>query len=77
MVPLYAAPYDTGMGLVIVCSGIPVYIIGVMWKKKPKAFTDLVGKFLDLYFQEFVGVMCCGSKISSKYISCVAVSQEI
>ncbi|ESO87801.1 hypothetical protein LOTGIDRAFT_179200 [Lottia gigantea] len=42
IVPLYAAPYDTGMGVLIVCSGIPVYILGVMWKKKPVAFTNFV-----------------------------------
>ena len=30
------------MGLIIVLSGIPVYILGVAWKGKPKKFTDLV-----------------------------------
>ncbi|KAK7114807.1 large neutral amino acids transporter small subunit 2-like [Littorina saxatilis] len=40
VVPLYAAPYDTGMGVLITCTGIPVYILGVMWKRKPKAFLD-------------------------------------
>ncbi|KAI8746665.1 large neutral amino acids transporter small subunit 2, partial [Biomphalaria glabrata] len=38
IVPLMAAPYDTGMGVLIVCSGIPVYLIGVVWKSKPRAF---------------------------------------
>ena len=44
IVPVYAAPADTGMGILIVCSGIPVYIIGVKWKSKPKVFTRHVGK---------------------------------
>lgn len=42
VVPLYAAPRDTGMGVLITCSGIPVYILGVMWKTKPKAFRDFL-----------------------------------
>ncbi|XP_064611032.1 large neutral amino acids transporter small subunit 1-like [Liolophura sinensis] len=44
IVPLYAAPRDTGIGVAIICSGIPVYIIGVMWKKKPKSITNFVTK---------------------------------
>jgi amino acid transporter len=42
VVPLWAAPYDTGMGLAIVFSGIPVYLIGVAWKGKPKVFVEYV-----------------------------------
>ena len=45
IVPLYAAPVDTGFGVLIVCTGIPVYLLGVLWKGKPKAFTDLVGTY--------------------------------
>ncbi|KAK7481688.1 hypothetical protein BaRGS_00027061 [Batillaria attramentaria] len=48
VVPLYAAPGDTGMGVLITCSGIPVYVLGVMWKRKPKAFTDLLAKLTKL-----------------------------
>ena len=44
VVPLYAAPRDTGMGVLITCTGIPVYVLGVMWKRKPKAFNNLVRK---------------------------------
>ncbi len=46
IVPLYAAPYDTGMGLLCVVSGIPVYIIGVAWKNKPKVFNDYMGMYI-------------------------------
>lgn len=42
VVPLYAAPRDTVMGVLITCTGIPVYVLGVMWKRKPKAFLHLI-----------------------------------
>ena len=44
VVPLYAAPHDTGMGVLITCSGIPVYVLGVMWKRKPRAFNNLISE---------------------------------
>lgn len=53
VVPLYAAPYDTGMGVVCVLSGIPVYLIGVAWKSKPKIIRQYVCEyqsFLHIYF---------------------------
>ncbi|XP_052232637.1 large neutral amino acids transporter small subunit 2-like isoform X2 [Dreissena polymorpha] len=42
IVPLFAAPKDTGMGLLLVLTGLPVYLIGVCWKSKPRAFTEFV-----------------------------------
>lgn len=45
IVPLFAAPKDTGMGLLLVLTGVPVYIVGVRWKSKPKVYTDLVRSF--------------------------------
>ncbi|GFO43343.1 Y+l amino acid transporter 2 [Plakobranchus ocellatus] len=48
IVPLVAAPYDTGMGVLLVCSGIPVYVIGVMWKKKPRALLNFMEKFTSI-----------------------------
>ncbi len=55
IVPLYAAPYDTGMGLLCVVSGIPVYLIGVAWKNKPKVFNDYMGVyFFSRLFSDFL-----------------------
>lgn len=41
--PLFAAPHDTGMGVLITCSGIPVYVLGIVWKNKPRTFRNLQG----------------------------------
>ncbi|XP_076470432.1 large neutral amino acids transporter small subunit 2-like [Babylonia areolata] len=42
VMPLYASPRDTGMGVLITLSGIPVYVLGVVWKSKPRAFSNLI-----------------------------------
>ncbi|XP_013415032.2 large neutral amino acids transporter small subunit 2 [Lingula anatina] len=59
VVPLYAATRDTGIGVLCVVSGIPVYIIGVCWKKKPKSVQNFIvkstvlgQKMFDVVFQE-------------------------
>lgn len=44
IIPLYAAPEDTGMGMLIVLSGLPVYVIGVKWKNKPKSINRFIGE---------------------------------
>ncbi|ELU15339.1 hypothetical protein CAPTEDRAFT_201482 [Capitella teleta] len=45
VVPLYAEPYDTGMGILILCTGIPVYFIGIKWKNKPKSLEKFIKNF--------------------------------
>ena len=40
---LYQKPHRMGVGLAILFAGIPVYWLGVLWRQKPKEFTDLVG----------------------------------
>ncbi|XP_052817176.1 large neutral amino acids transporter small subunit 2-like [Mya arenaria] len=42
IVPLFAAPTDTGMGLLFVLSGLPVYVVGVRWTHKPKAVQNFI-----------------------------------
>ncbi|XP_050389996.1 large neutral amino acids transporter small subunit 1 isoform X2 [Patella vulgata] len=53
VLPLYASPVETGIGCLIIATGIPVYIIFIAWKDKPKfiyrymdAMTRTLQKFL-------------------------------
>ncbi|XP_046580344.1 Y+L amino acid transporter 2-like [Haliotis rubra] len=43
--PLTSSPMECLMGLVMIATGIPVYFLGVMWKKKPRAFTSMLRSF--------------------------------
>ncbi|XP_045193842.1 large neutral amino acids transporter small subunit 2-like isoform X2 [Mercenaria mercenaria] len=55
--PLTNSPMECFMGIIMVCTGIPVYIIGVMWKSKPRVFTDLLEKFSLLTQKTCMSVM--------------------
>lgn len=46
--PCWDAPYEVGMGVLITASGVPAYYLGVVWKNKPKWFTDKMGKLIIL-----------------------------
>lgn len=41
---LYSDPVVCGLGMVIMLTGVPVYIVGVWWKDKPKWISRAVGK---------------------------------
>ncbi|KAF8560701.1 hypothetical protein P879_08168 [Paragonimus westermani] len=41
IVPIIAKPREMLIGLAIVLSGVPVYLVGVVWKNKPKNFVLL------------------------------------
>ncbi|KAJ8302581.1 hypothetical protein KUTeg_018977 [Tegillarca granosa] len=49
IMPLTANPIECFVGIGVVASGIPVYILGVMWKRKPEFFNALQGELV-LYF---------------------------
>lgn len=44
VVPMYASPYETGYGCLMILTSVPVYFILIAWKNKPKAFQEAMGK---------------------------------
>ncbi|XP_046804075.1 Y+L amino acid transporter 2 [Lucilia cuprina] len=44
VVPIYVAPYEVGMGVLITVIGIPFYYVGVVWKSKPQWLLNLISK---------------------------------
>jgi len=45
VVPVYVAPYEVAMGLLITLIGIPFYYIGVVWQNKPKWVQHAIGAY--------------------------------
>jgi len=43
--PLVQDPVNSGIGILMILSGIPVYWVAVAWKDKPKSFIQEVNKF--------------------------------
>lgn len=40
LLPMYSSPTETGMGCIIIATGLPVYLIFVYWENKPKSVLD-------------------------------------
>merc|ERR1719414_2318177 len=45
IVPMVASPVETGIGIAIIATGVPVYFVFVYWKNKPKFILQLSGIF--------------------------------
>lgn len=45
IVPMWATPVETGYGILMIASSIPVYFVFIAWKNKPKWFQKFMGKF--------------------------------
>ncbi|XP_023214478.1 large neutral amino acids transporter small subunit 1-like [Centruroides sculpturatus] len=40
--PFYVSPWETGIGIAITVSGIPVYFLTIYWKDKPKMYKKVI-----------------------------------
>lgn len=38
IVPMIASPIETGYGVLMILTSIPVYVVFIQWKTKPKSF---------------------------------------
>ncbi|XP_074598477.1 Y+L amino acid transporter 2-like [Brevipalpus obovatus] len=45
LLPVYTKPLETGMGAVITLLGIPVYMVTIYWRNKPKIYRRMIDKF--------------------------------
>ncbi|XP_037577335.2 LOW QUALITY PROTEIN: large neutral amino acids transporter small subunit 2-like [Dermacentor silvarum] len=54
--PLYASPTETGMGLVILVTGIPAYYIFVIWSPKNKVIRKF-SEFMTIEMQKYLEVI--------------------
>lgn len=43
VVPMIASPVETGYGLLMIFSSVPVYVVFIAWKNKPKWFQQSMG----------------------------------
>lgn len=51
VVPMYASPVETGYGVLMILSSIPVYLVCIAWKNKPKWFRHGMRKFFVAIFE--------------------------
>lgn len=55
-VPLYTNPVETGLGCLIITTGIPVYFICIKWKSKPKTFNRWIAS-VNIFVQKLLLVV--------------------
>lgn len=51
IVPMIASPKETGVGLLMILTSVPVYFIFIAWRSKPKAFQKTMGEYSLLAFR--------------------------
>ncbi|ETN85989.1 hypothetical protein NECAME_16550 [Necator americanus] len=56
VIPIMAAPKDTAIGLMIMLSAVPVYLIFIAWKNKPKFVENISASFTVLVQKLFMVV---------------------
>lgn len=46
IVPMFSSPKETGFGCLIILTGVPVYLLFIGWKNKPKPIQNSIGNYL-------------------------------
>jgi len=56
IVPMIAKPVETGIGMVIILTGVPVYFLTIAWRDKPACFTKFIG-IINIFIQKVLVVV--------------------
>jgi len=56
IVPMIAKPVETGIGMAIILTGVPVYFLTIAWRDKPACFTKFIGN-LTIFLQKLFVVL--------------------
>lgn len=56
VIPMYASPIETGIGIAIILTGVPVYFIFIYWKNKP-AFVQKMSGSATSFIQKMLVVL--------------------
>jgi len=63
IVPMVASPIETGIGIAIILTGVPVYFVFIYWKNKPKFILQL-SAYVTRFTQQMFMVLPTESKSS-------------
>lgn len=55
--PCYVSPWEVGVGLVFIISGIPVYFVFIAWQNKPRWLTSASDNFNSMCAKLFMCVL--------------------
>ncbi|XP_065579347.1 Y+L amino acid transporter 2-like isoform X2 [Artemia franciscana] len=56
IVPMIASPVETGVGVLIIFTGVPVYFLFIAWKNKPRAIAKTIVKTM-IFLQKILVVV--------------------
>lgn len=45
LLPFYVSPMEAGMGIIITLTGIPVYMLTIYWKSKPRTYNRFISEY--------------------------------
>ncbi|KAI0219607.1 Asc-type amino acid transporter 1, partial [Lamellibrachia satsuma] len=45
ILPIYTSPQEVGMAIVLLLSGVPIYLIGIVWSNKPDVYKRNLAAF--------------------------------